>query len=356
MLDPVSAAAVRRAHAALNLITPPYDPGEEYFAPTIRAMLADNWGKTKTPQLERHRALCEQFGEPARARTVRIPWHALATRDLQAETISGAYLVPTDSGPFVDALRPRSVVLQLGARTFNAGPGNLTLPKGTNDVTAYWLADENSPLTESQPTFGQLSATPKILGALTEVSHQLLAQSNADVILRGLFQRGGATALDAGALNGPGSGGAPTGIIATNGIGAFSGTTLNRAALTNAQGDIALANAVVSGSTGYVTTPTVAGVLQNRADTIFSTRPVWDGSVHDGQIIGERALSTTGMPASSMLYGDWSNVTIVSWGTPQLAVDPFTKFNSGLVAIRLLFMVDVIVTNPAGFSLATSIT
>jgi HK97 family phage major capsid protein len=276
---------------------------------------------------------------------------------MTAAGVSGSqFLVASELGSFVDALRARSVVLSLGANTFDAGVGNVVLPKATADAATYWLADENSPITESQPTFGALSSHPKVLAALTEISHQLLQQSNAEVILRGLFTRAAGAALDAAALNGSGANGQPTGIANTANIGAFTGTTLNRAGVTNAQLDVALGNAVVSTSTGYVTTPTIANTLASRADTIFTAQPVWLGNLHDGSIVGERAMSTTGMPAATMLYGDFSNVTIVSWGTPMLAVDPVTKFNTGLVAVRILFLVDVVVTNPAGFTLATSIT
>jgi len=149
--------------------------------------------------------------------------------------------------------------------------------------------------------------------------------------------------------------GQPTGIVNTASIGAFTGTSLNRTALTNAQLDVATANAV-SASRGYTTTPAIANTLANRADTIESTQPVWQGNLHDGTLISERALSTTGMPTDTMLYGSWDSLAVVSWGTLEIAVDPFTKFNTGLVAVRLLAMVDTVVQQAGAFTLSTSIT
>jgi HK97 family phage major capsid protein len=200
-----------------------------------------------------------------------------------------------------------------------------------------------------------VAASPKILSALTEISHQMLRQSNAEEIVRLELARAAGAALDAAVLNGSGASGQPLGIIGTPLIGAFTGTTLNRSALCDAQLDIAAAKAVGS-SRGYVTTPAIANTLANRADTIESTRAVWQGPLAEGSLIGERALSTTGMPSATMLYGEWSHVTVVSWGTMEIAVDPFTKFNQGLVAVRLLLLVDNLVTNAGGFTLATSIT
>ena len=106
---------------------------------------------------------------------------------------------------------------------------------------------------------------------------------------------------------------------------------------------------------GVVSERDIVHALADRRP-IESTRAVWQGPLAEGSLIGERALSTTGMPSATMLYGEWSHVTVVSWGTMEIAVDPLTKFNQGLVAVRLLLLVDNLVTNAGGFTLATSIT
>lgn len=330
-------------------------PADFSIAAIVRSCLADTWSRIPSDEFREHKNLVDRYGPCSRAHAAKIPWHALS-RDMTAAGVSGSnYLTGTESIGYLPALQPASVVLRLGAQTLHAENNNLVLPTGATGVTTQWLSDENAPITESQPTIGQIGSSPKILAGLVEVSHQLLKQSNAEQVLRTELSRAAGTAIDKAALAGSGASGEPLGIVHTPGIGAFTGGTLNRSALTNAQLDVADANATTSGQVGFVTTPTIANTLANRADTIESTSPVWRGPLHEGLVIGTRALSTRNCPASTMIYGDWSNLSVVSWGAPEVAIDPFTKFNQGTVAIRLLLQVDIAVTRAAGFTVATSV-
>lgn len=329
-------------------------PGDYSIAAVVRACLADTWGKVSSAEFSEHKELVERHGPCSRAHAARLPAHAL--RDLTVAGVSGSnYLVPTGQAGYLPALQPASVVLNLGAETLDAGTGNIVLPTGTAGATTQWLADENAAITESQPTIGQTASSPKVLAALVEVSHQLLKQSNAERALRIELARSAGAAIDAAALAGSGASGQPLGIVNTPNVGTFTGTSLNRSALIGAQLDVLDSNAITSGQVGYVTTPTVADTLANRADTIESTSPVWRGPLQDGLLVGTRAMSTRNCPASTAIYGDWGNLSVVSWGAPEIAVDPFTKFNFGIVGIRLLLMVDIVVTCAAAFTVATSV-
>ena len=196
-------------------------------ASVIRACLSDTWGKERTDEHRAHQQLVEQFGNCSRSHSAKLPHHAL--RDLTAAGVSGSnYLVSTDTVGYLPTLQPASVVLKLGAQTLNAGAGNILLPTGTATVTTQWLPDENTAITESQPTIGQIASTPKVLAALAEISHQMLKQSNAEQVVRAELRRAAASALDSAAIQGTGASGQPLGIINTGSIGAFTGTTLNR--------------------------------------------------------------------------------------------------------------------------------
>lgn len=325
------------------------------IAAVIRSCIADTWGKVRSDEHREHQRLVERFGACSRIFSAKLPDHAL--RDMTATGVSGSnYLVASDHAGYLPALQPASVCLKLGAQTINAGPGYLLLPTGNAVITTQWLSDENAAITESQPTIGQIASTPKILAALCEITHQMLKQTNAEEIVRKELRRAAGAALDAAAIQGTGTLGQPQGIIGTTNVGAFTGTSLNRSALTNAQLDVSTANAIVNGSIGYATTPAIANTLANRADTIESTKALWQGPLHDGQLLGVRGLATTNVPSATAVYGDWSNLSFVSWGVAEIAVDPITKFNYGSALVRLMLMVDIVPTRPAGFSVATSIT
>ena len=83
-------------------------------------------------------------GETFDRHRVLIPLHAL-TRDLTVATATaGGYLVGTDVGDPVDALRPWSVAAQAGITVVPNLVGNLALPRVTTVSTAGWVSGELS--------------------------------------------------------------------------------------------------------------------------------------------------------------------------------------------------------------------
>lgn len=282
-------------------------------------------------------------------------------RDLTVGTATaGGNLVGTNLVPssFIELLRARAVVAQLGAVMLPGLVGNVAIPKQTGAATAYWLQNEADPITESNHTFGQLSLTPKHVGAYTEISRQLMMQSTpaVDQLVMDDFARVLALAIDKAALEGTGSNGQPTGISQTANIGSVTGTSLDLADCLEFQSDLAGSNALVNGC-AYVTTPAVAALLAGRA-RISSTDSVtlWRGNILEGQIEGFRAVSTTQVTAASMVFGDFSQVVIGEWGFLELAMNPYASFTAAITGIRAIQTVDVGVRHAAAFSRATSIT
>lgn len=283
-------------------------------------------------------------------------------RDMTSAGVSGSnYLVATENlaGSFIDLLRARSTVAQLGATMLPGLVGNITIPKQTGANTAYWLTNEATAITEGQMTIGQLSLTPKTVGVYTELSRLMLLQSTpaADALVMDDFAKVLAIAIDAAALTGPGSGGAPTGITATGSIGGVTGTSIAYAGMLEFQSDLATANALTA-NCAYVTTPAVAALLAARVKFSSTASPLWDGSLLDANVCGFRGAATTQMTAAAMLFGDFSQVVIGEWGVLELAVSNSegSNFKAGIVGVRAFQTVDVGVRNAAAFSLATSIT
>lgn len=282
-------------------------------------------------------------------------------RDMTVAGVSGSnYLVSTDNqaGSFIDLLRNTSVALRMGATRLSGLVGNVTIPKMTAGNTAYWLADETTQITESQPTIGQLSLAPKNVAALTELSHQLMQQSSPDAeqMILSSIARDIGLAIDVGILRGSGAAGQPTGIVNTAGIGSFTGTSLASAGVLNAQGDVAAANALFPGC-GYVTTPAVAELLMARPELPSTgTTRLWKGNMLEGSIFDFPAMSSAQMSAATMLFGYWPSVVLAEWGVLELMTNPYSDFTRGLTAVRGWYTVDVGMRYPAAFSYASSIT
>ena len=281
-----------------------------------------------------------------------------ARRDLTAASASGGgYLVGTENMSFIEILRNRSVAYRMGARRMAGMVGNVTIPRQTAAATAVWLANEASTATESQQTLGQLSLSPKTVGAYTEISRQLMLQSSPDAEAMVTSDLGSvcSLAVDVGALRGSGSSGEPTGIVNTAGIGSVSGSSIAYAGILEFQTDVATGN-VMPVAGGYATTPAVAALLMQRVKFSSTASPLWEGNVWDGSMAGFAAMSTNQMSSATMLFGDWAQVVIAEWGVLQIEVNPYANFQAGIIGVRAMVSVDVGLRYAAAFSLASSIT
>lgn len=281
-------------------------------------------------------------------------------RDLTAGTPSqGGFLVATDNlaGSFIDLLRNRTVVGQLGATMLSGLQGNVTIPRQTSANTAMWLTNEATQITETNAAFGQVALSPKHVGSYQEISRQLLMQASpaVDMLVMNDLARVVAIAIDLAALEGSGASGQPTGIANTAGIGSVTGTSLGYAGILEFQTDVAGGNALAE-SCAYVTTPSVAALLAARQRFASTDTPLWEGNVLDGRVSGFRAVSTLQLTAASMIFGDFSQVIIGDWGMLEIAMNPYANFQAAITGIRAIQTVDVGIRYAAAFSRATSIT
>lgn len=283
-------------------------------------------------------------------------------RDLTVATASaGGYLVATQNlaASFIELLRARAKVVQLGAMVMSGLRDSITVPKQTGAATGYWLTNEATAITESNLTFGQLALSPKNVGAYVEISRQLLLQSSpaADLVVMNDINRVLSLAVDKAALNGAGSGGEPTGVLNTAGIGAFTGTSLAWAAILNAEADVANANADVE-TMAYLTTPSVRELLKARGKQTSGVEGnfIWGGVTGDNMVNGYRAEVSTQVPSATMIFGDFAQIVIAEWGELEIALNPYANFTAGITGVRGWATIDIGVRQAGAYSAASSIT
>jgi HK97 family phage major capsid protein/HK97 family phage prohead protease len=320
----------------------------------LRATLSKDWSRAGL-ELEAHKAIMQRGAlNPRSENSFFVPME-IQVRDMTSAGVSGSnYLVATDNlaGSFVELLRNESVVMGLGATRLSGLQGNVTIPRQTAASTAYWLASESTQITESQPTIGQITLSPKNVAALTELSHQLMQQSDpsAEQLVMTDLARVLALAADVAALRGSGGSGQPTGITQTSGIGTFDTDSTNTYAdVLDPQSDVAAANALRPGC-AYVADPASAVLLMQRQRFSSTDTPLWDGSLLRGMMAGFPAISTNQMSANTMLFGWWPSLILAEWGVLELMVNPYSDFTRGLSAIRAWYTMDVALRYPAAFS------
>jgi len=295
-----------------------------------------------------------------------VGWDMLTrARYTRADTVgagaAGGYLTETDVPTAADALRPVAVCAALGATFLNA-KNNISWPRQTGIATAQWLGSETTVATETQQTLSNLSLTPKTVGIYTEVSRQLLLQSDVDLVIMRDLVRAIANAADLAALFGTGLSGQPAGLIYDQSINSFSGTTATVGTFTSAF--VALGDGLDDDSGGVAANRTVAGLLRQRPETTGSTKTIWDGKLTDGTVIDYPARSTTAMPSGACIVGNWKYLVIATWaGGIELVVNRYgdsvtgvNNFKQGIVGVRALLTMDAGAIYPAAFNYASAVT
>lgn len=338
---------------------------EYSLAAALRAAVSGSWNTSRSGERDWHEKITARASLPLypsdRWTQIRVPAHGI--RDLSVSPASaGGYLTDAPIGEYIAALAGDSAALRLGVTSFpvERGAGSLAFPRATTGAAAYWLAAESTQIPEGDLTLASVAATPKTLAARMEFSRSLLVNAaNLENILRGEIRRALAAAADAAIFAGTGMDGQPSGIVGMNGVGTFTGTSLDQAALRNAQADLGAAKAILDPSkVAYVAAPAVAETLATRPRVASTdSRMLWEGSSFEGTVEGVRAISTAAMPAGTVILGDWSAVQIAEWpGGLVLAVDPGADWATGKIAVRAMLMCDVLVSRPAAFSVAESVT
>lgn len=280
-----------------------------------------------------------------------VPYDAFQ-RDFNVGTGSEAgNLVPTDlrTDLFVDVLRNKLVLANLGIRVLTGLTANIDIPKKTVS-SAISRVTEIQALTETNPNTGKVSLSPKRFGGFVEYSKQALIQSALAIepMLRDDLLSAALVDIQDQVLNGSGSGANMRGIRNTSGIGSVVGGT-NGAALAwshlvDLESACANVNAEPDQFSGYCINTKLRGSAK-KTQKGTNLPFIWDNG--DSPLNGYRAAVTNSVPSnltkgtsttvcSSVLFGsDWSMSVLGLFGAPDVTVDPFSLATSGQVRITL---------------------
>ena len=278
-------------------------------------------------------------------------------RDLNVGTATaGGNLVATDllSGSFIELLRNRSVAIRAGATSMNGLVGNIAIPKQTGAATAYWVAESGAP-TESQQTIGQVTMSPKTVGAYTDFSRRLMLQSSIDVenMVRNDLALVIALAIDAAAFYGTAADNQPRGLKNQSGI-----NTVDPAAATPTFAEVvAMESAVAAdnadiGNMAYVVNAAMRGALKSAVKFGSGTSDtIWEPG---NTVNGYRTEVSNQIAANDLFFGNFADLMIGFWSGLDLMVDPYSNSTSGTVRVVALQDVDIAVRNAVSFCYANT--
>lgn len=362
------------------------EPGQSYSL--SRAILAASTGDWSKAGYERSIAadLARKRGRDSAG--LLVPSEILGQRDYSTLTgPAGGSLVATNlqAGAFIEVLRKRCRVLQLGATVLSGLVGNVDIPRRTAAGPAQWI-NEGEALTAGAGSFDVVSLRPKTVGSLSVLSRNLLLQGtpNAEMLVRADMVSQLAVAVDYAAINGSGVGAEPRGILNTTGVGTVAGGT-NGAPITidhliALHAIVAAANAD-DGQLAYLSNPQVMAALSRLKTTtgayLWNDRGGPAGENHapvsavpGATAAGDGGFSVLGFPfaftnnvpsnltkgtgtnLSAVIFGRWDDVIIGEWGVLEILPNPYAAglYEAGAIQLRSMQTIDVAVRHAESFA------
>lgn len=345
--------------------TAPGTPVNENHAPEIRSQsIAETLRYAIGAPCDRAKVEREQAFLEARAghkaKGIFIATEVFETRATQTTGTSAA-IVPESFRPdlFTSALTASTVLQSLGATVLTGLTGNVVIPRETGSPNVGWVAEDQA-LPTGNATFDNVTLSPHHVGAITELSRQLLMQSSpaVDGIIRQMLSRNIALEIDRAALNGSGTGAEPRGLLNDPGVAAvpFATDLFTTTADMIAAAD--LAN--VSASRGFLATNGVKAAAM-KLRTVDGLPIPWTATFHGEPVqFSNQAPSNLGAEDDehALAYGDWSDFLVGIWSQLDILVNPYaeTAYSKGNVLIRAMATVDFGVRRPASFVKASGVT
>jgi HK97 family phage major capsid protein len=302
-------------------------------------------------EFEASDAAAQRYGRTAQG--LMIPNDVLGVwkqRDLNTSDDNEIVATNLLANEFIDVLRNSASVMRAGARMLPGLVGNVAIPKKTAASAGTWISTEGGAPTESEPTFGTVSLTPKTVGAFSDMTRQLILQSTPSIeaLVRDDLTQALALAIDKGALEGSGASGQPTGILNTVGVNkptSFAAAVPTFAEMVALETAVAEDNALF-GNLAYITDAATLGGLKTKSKDTGSGMFVAENNQANGYPI----IRTQQATAGNVYFGNFSDCMIGMWGGLDLTVDPYTASNTGTVRVVALQTVDVALRNPVSFA------
>ena len=296
----------------------------------------------------------QRTGKPSQG--IMVPSDVLrGQRDLVVGTsTAGGNLVSTDlrTGDFVDLLRNRLALANVGATVLNGLQGNVSIPRQTSAASAFWVGEGGNP-TESQQAFDQISMTPKTIGAFVDYSRKLLLQGSIDVesMIRMDLAKVLSLEIDRVGIYGTGSTNQPLGLTNTTGLGSQTITgTGTFAEYVSMETKVAVANADVA-SMYYILNATSRGALKTTEKSAGGT--VGNFALMDDTLNGYPVVVSNQLGTNDCLFGDFSQMILGLWSGLDLKVDDITGATAGTVRVIALQDLDFAVKQPGAFVFGT---
>lgn len=304
----------------------------------------------------------------------RGPLATAATGGSGAEVVFDDF-VPTEhrGDMFIEALRARQVLGNLGTTYMSGLTGRIKLPKLATGATAGFV-EELGDTSDGAGTDGGVTLQPRTMGAFVEISRLLMMESVPAIeqIIRNDLLASAADAIEKHAIQGSGSSGQPTGILNTSGINDLDISADTDVAALTWQDIVDLVklveedNGIVNGNAaGFLSNAKVKSKLATTVkvgstDSVMLLNDPWNNLYgypveFTANVPSNLNPGDGGTDASAVIFGDFSQLMIAQFGAPSILVNPYAGDKAGTVRLTLLGEVDVGVRNAVSFAVTNEV-
>lgn len=283
----------------------------------------------------------------------------------QGTDSDGGYSVPSQTMPrILSAMVPGSSLLTAGAGIVPLDSGAKSISQAVVSAlpTAAWRLELGS-ITESQPTFRAVTATPKSLACIIRVSRELLADSpDIERSIVEVLGQAFALELDRVGLLGSGTNPEPLGLARTSGVNAVSMGT-NGAALADyspiLDGIQAVMEANGPAPTAAIMSPRTLVDFSGLADTLGQplNKPPLVAPIKFGQTtqIPNNDTAGTNSDASKIYLGDFTRCYFLLREALSLQILREAYAKTGEIAFLAHIRGDFVVPYPKAFAIVSGV-
>lgn len=326
----------------------------------INAAACNDWSDAGLER-EAMRAAEKQYGRKARGilvpEDVLANWYGERTAQNKTTVGAGGYLVGTQYTPsqFVEALLANTTFLQTGVRMLTGLVQDIDIPSQLTATTNYWVGEQTD-VTESSMTFGEIALAPKTAGAMARATRKMLLQANPSIeaLIRDDITKTVARAIDLAGYEGTGTL-QPTGIVNLGGTVnsvAFGGAP-SWGKIVDLRTAVAADKVPMDGSACYVGSPEFVGkCLQTEKTSTNGQYLMTDAN----RLNGYRFLESTNITNTNLFFGVFSNAIVAMWGGLDILVDSTTYAAQGGLRLIALQDLDIGFRYDKAFAFSTGMT
>lgn len=282
-------------------------------------------------------------GKPFEGARVEVPVSQLRATSTAPAT-GGALVKEVYVDSYIDVLRANSVFAQLPIQTFSGleGEGNLVLPKLSSDFTAMFdFIDEgaDSPLVDAN--FEKLVLKPKTFSGSVPITRTLIKSADtAERYVQDAMVRGAGLKLEKEILA----------QIVTAAPSKTLTAAITQVDVQAALGQLAAANVRIDNVVAVVH-PTTAAVLRSvLVGENTAAKYMIEGYRFEAYLCDSvRVIESTQVAAGSIIFGDFSNVVLASWGGLTVDRDDTSLRASQGIVLRTFAAIDHAIAHEEAF-------